>query len=120
MARNRDDNARTVYSTAHGRTCPRCGWPENDCRCSRAGTQQPVPSRVTAKLRMEKKGRGGKTVTVVDGLPNNDVFLKELCSDLKRTCGTGGAVVDGGIELQGELRDRVRDLLTARGFVVKG
>jgi translation initiation factor 1 len=69
---------------------------------------------------MEKKGRGGKTVTVVDGLPNNDTFLKELCQDLKRTCGTGGAVVDGGIELQGELRDRVRELLTARGFVVKG
>ena len=43
---------------------------------------------------MEKKGRGGKTVTVVYGLPNNAAFLKELCSELKRACGTGGAVDD--------------------------
>ena len=84
------------------------------------GRQQPLPSRITAKLRMEKKGRGGKTVTVIAGLPENDAFLKDLCQDLKRTCGTGGAVIDGGIELQGELRARVRDLLTARGFLVKG
>jgi translation initiation factor 1 len=69
---------------------------------------------------MEKKGRGGKTVTVVYGLPQNAVFLKELCGDLKRACGTGGAVVDGGIEVQGELRDRVRDLLTQKGYEIKG
>jgi len=112
-------NARTVYSTGAGRICPTCGWPENNCQCS-SNRQEQVPAKLVAKLRLEKKSRGGKTVTVVDGLPNNDTFLKELCQDLKRTCGTGGAVVDGGIELQGELRDRVRDLLTARGFVVKG
>jgi translation initiation factor 1 len=69
---------------------------------------------------MEKKGRGGKTVTVVDGLPNNATFLKELGQALKRACGTGGAVIDGGIELQGDLRDRVRGVLTAKGFAVKG
>ena len=69
---------------------------------------------------MDKNGRGGKTVTVVDNLPNNAAFLKELCQDLKRTCGTGGAVADGAIELQGDLRDRVRARLTARGMTVKG
>jgi translation initiation factor 1 len=69
---------------------------------------------------MEKKGRGGKTVTVVDGLPGNAAFLKELCQELKRACGTGGAVSEHTIELQGELRDRVRGYLLNKGFVVKG
>ena len=112
--------SRTVYSTATGRTCPGCGWPETNCQCSNQKANDPVPSRIVAKLRMEKKGRGGKTVTVVDNLPNNAAFLKDLCQDLKRACGTGGAVQDGAIELQGDLRDRVRARLAAKGFVVKG
>ena len=69
---------------------------------------------------MEKKGRGGKTVTVVDGLPNNAAFLKDLGQELKRACGTGGTVVEGAVELQGDLRERVREVLTKKGFVVKG
>jgi translation initiation factor 1 len=73
-----------------------------------------------AKLRMEKAGRNGKTVTVVDGLPRNAAFLKALSSELKRACGTGGAVVEGTIELQGDLRDRVRDVLQKKGYLVKG
>jgi translation initiation factor 1 len=78
------------------------------------------PGAIVAKLRMEKKGRGGKMVTVVDGLPRNSAFLKGLCQELKRACGTGGAVQESAVELQGDLRDRVRQFLTARGFVVKG
>jgi translation initiation factor 1 len=73
-----------------------------------------------AKLRVEKKGRGGKTVTVVDGLPRNEAFLNDLIQELKRACGTGGTAGDGAVELQGDLRDRVRALLLDRGFVVKG
>jgi translation initiation factor 1 len=73
-----------------------------------------------AKLRMEKTGRGGKTVTVVDGLPNNAEFLKALCQELKRACGTGGATSDGAVELQGDLRERVREFLQKKGFIVKG
>jgi len=69
---------------------------------------------------MEKKGRGGKTVTVVYGLPQNAEFLKELSQELKRACGTGGTVVEGGVELQGDLRPRVRDVLAQRGYIVKG
>ena len=65
-------------------------------------------------------GCGGKTVTVVDGLPNNAAFLKDLCSELKRACGTGGAVDAGTVELQGDLRDRVREFLLKKGYVVKG
>ena len=118
----RDRGTRLVYSTAHDGTCPTCGWPQKNCQCSsrHAAADEPVPARVTAKLRMEKSGRGGKIVTVVYDLPRNEAFLKDLCQALKRTCGTGGTVVDTTIELQGELRDRVRDLLVKRGYLVKG
>ena len=68
-------NGRLVYSTGAGRICPGCGWPERDCKCSRRTGQQSVPARIVAKLRVEKKGRGGKTVTVVDGLPRTGGYF---------------------------------------------
>ena len=116
------NGARLVYSTSVGRVCPGCGWPEKDCTCSaRAASHASVPAgKIVAKLRMEKTGRGGKTVTVIYDLPQNEKFLKDLCSELKRACGTGGAVSGDTIELQGDLRDRVRDYLTKKQFVVKG
>jgi len=113
------DKGRLVYSTGVGQMCPDCGWPKDNCQCSQQ-FDQPVPLKITAKLRMEKKGRGGKTVTVVDGLPRNAAFLKELSQELKRACGTGGAVLDGAVELQGDLRDRVRAALEKKGYIVKG
>jgi translation initiation factor 1 len=113
-------NLRLVYATDRGAICAGCGWPENDCTCSQGAADEPLPSRVVAKLRVEKKGRGGKTVTVVYDLPQNASFLKQLCQELKRACGTGGTVVDDTVELQGDLRDRARALLRQRGFVVKG
>jgi translation initiation factor 1 len=115
-------NSRLVYSTAGGRTCVTCGWPLANCQCStmRSAGKAAVPDRVVAKLRMEKKGRGGKTVTVVYGLPANDDFLKSLCGELKRACGCGGSTTDDGVELQGDLRDRVRAHLDKKGFIVKG
>ncbi len=108
-----------VYSTAGGRLCPKCGWPEGDCRCS-TRFDETVPEKIVAKLRIEKGGRGGKTVTVVGGLPQNTEFLSRLLSDLKRACGAGGTVAESAIEIQGDQRERVRALLVARGFVVKG
>lgn len=116
------EKARLVYSTAVGRVCPGCGWPEKDCKCStRAAANAPMPAgKIVAKMRMEKTGRGGKTVTVVYDLPRNARFLKDLCSELKRACGTGGAVADDTIELQGDLRARVRDYLEKKDFLVKG
>ena len=116
-----DRSVRTVYSTGAGRMCPACGWPAADCKCSSTRARdEPVPARLTARLRMEKKGRGGKTVTVVYGLPRNREFLKELAQELKRVCGTGGAPGEDSVELQGDLRDRVRDYLVKKGVSVKG
>ena len=110
-----------VYSTSAGSICKTCGWPERDCKCSsRFAHVEPVPTRVVAKLRMEKKGRGGKTVTVVYDLPNNPAFLKTLAGELKRACSTGGAVVENTVEIQGDLRDRIRDVLAKKGWTVKG
>jgi translation initiation factor 1 len=115
------EKGRLVYSTGAGRMCPNCGWPERDCKCSRnRDPRETIPSQIVAKLRVEKTGRGGKTVTVVYDLPRNAAFLKELCQSLKRACGTGGTAGDGTVELQGDLRDRLRAVLQDKGFVVKG
>jgi translation initiation factor 1 len=114
-------DGRIVYSTGVGKVCPGCGWPVKDCKCSsKRSVDEPVPNRVVAKLRLEKKGRGGKTVTVVYDLPDNAAFLKELAQELKRACGTGGAVSENTIELQGDLRERVREYLGRKGWTVKG
>ncbi len=114
------EGARIVYSSAAGRVCPRCGWPVAECRCTTKKADAPVPPRVVAKLRIEKAGRSGKTVSIVYGLPQNAAFVKELCHDLKRACGTGGAVVDGTVQLQGDLRERIRAFLLEKGIAVKG
>ncbi|MGE0632871.1 MAG: hypothetical protein AB7O96_10705, partial [Pseudobdellovibrionaceae bacterium] len=68
-------NTRLVYSTdpKENQLCPHCRHFVSECKCPPA---QNMPKRVTAKLRIEKSGRGGKTVTVVDGLPKIETFLK--------------------------------------------
>ncbi len=110
---------RPVYETGKGRLCPDCGKPVADCRC-RPAPGAPVSASLSCGLRIEKKGRGGKTVTVVAGLPENAAFVAALAADLKRACGTGGTAVRGAVEIQGDQRDRLRPLLVARGFRVKG
>lgn len=110
---------RTVFSTESGRVCPKCGWPQKQCRCSVAVDER-VPERLTARLRIEKAGRRGKTVTMVESLPRNKEFLKELTGELKRACGSGGKAGDSHIEIQGDHRERLRTLLRDKGWIVKG
>lgn len=113
-------NSRLVYSTL-GEVCPRCGWPVATCACStRQETSDQVPSRIVAKLRLEKAGRSGKAVTVVYDLPRNDAFLKELSQELKKACGVGGAVRETSVEVQGDQRERLRAHLSKKGYIVKG
>lgn len=111
--------AGTVYATDAGTVCPRCGWPQASCRCS-SGLEEPVPDRLKVYLRIEKAGRKGKTVTVVEGLPRNAAFLKELASELKRSCGSGGKAGERHVEVQGDHRELLRSLLQAKGWAVKG
>ena len=116
---DRPVTTRLVYSTTTGRVCPGCGRAVDACSCTRP-SDDPVPARVVAKLRLESKGRGGKSVTVVDGLPDNQAFLDELASALKKQCATGGTTRPGAVELSGDVRERVRSVLRSRGFQVKG
>ena len=113
---------RPVYSTEEGRRrlCPKCRWPAADCRCSgRQPADEPVPARIVAKLRLEKRP-SGKSVTIVEGLPKNERFLMELAKDLKRACGAGGTAGEQSVQLQGDQREKLRDLLARRGWTVKG
>ena len=71
------------------------------------------------KVSREVKGRGGKAVSVVSGLPLNKTDLKNLASELKRRCGTGGSVKNNDIIIQGDQRDLLVALLLEKGYKVK-
>jgi translation initiation factor 1 len=79
--------------------------------------------KFVAVLRIEKSGRGGKTVTVIDQLPKQEIFLRELTSELKKKCGSGGtystAGKEGLIEIQGDKRELIKELLTTKGIKSK-
>ena len=71
------------------------------------------------RVRRETKGRKGKTVTAISGVPLPGEDLRALAGDLKRRCGSGGSVVDGVIEIQGDHRDTLVSELESRGYSVK-
>jgi len=107
----------TVYSSDPERTqrCPRCGG--NPCRCP--PRRSPPPEKQTAIIRREKKGRSGKIVTVVSNLQLRPEELQALGRHLRQVCGTGGTVKDGAIEIQGDHRDRVAEVLRSLGYGCK-
>ncbi len=105
-----------VYSTDAGRMCPDCRQPVAACVCSQAATLPRVgPVRVTRQT----KGRGGKTVTVVSGLPLDAVALAQCAKQLKAACGSGGTVKDGTIEVQGDHADLLVSVLQKQGHAAK-
>lgn len=118
MARKGNRTGRLVYSTDRGRLCPDCGAVRADCRCRLVAAATP-PGDGIVRLRRETKGRGGKAVTVVSGLPDTGDALKQRAKTLKQRCGVGGAVKDGEIEIQGDQRDTIRTYLENEGFTVK-
>lgn len=77
------------------------------------------PAAQKLRVRMERNGRGGKTVTVVSGFVGTDDDLDELGRTLKTKCGVGGSVKDGLIIIQGDFRERVVSLLQALGYPAK-
>ena len=106
-----------VYSTGRGAVCPGCGNPTGQCVC-RAGTSVPRGDG-TVRVSRETKGRKGKGVTLISGVPLGAEALAALAKDLKQRCGTGGTVKDGVIEIQGDHRDRLIEELQSRGHRVK-
>ena len=116
-------NGRLVYSTGAGRLCPECARPIADCRCKRSKPAQ--PSAVLPKgdgvvrVSRETKGRKGKGVTVITGVPLAGDALDELATRLKKRCGSGGTVHEGVIEIQGDHRDALLAELGKLGYTVK-
>lgn len=110
-------DSRTVYTTESGRVCPTCGLPIAACRCKKKAVQ-PAGDGVI-RISLDRKGRGGKTVTVVTGLAGSEDDLKLLAAELKRRCGTGGTLKDRIIEIQGDHRDLLMELLQAKGLKPK-
>jgi translation initiation factor 1 len=116
VAGRRDDPV-MVYSTERGLVCPKCRLPTSKCRC---GIEEPAPAGDgIVRVRRETKGRGGKTVTTVSGIPLGGKALRNLASDLKRRCGTGGTIKDGVVEIQGDHRETIVAELLRRGFTAK-
>ena len=107
-----------VYSTDAGRMCPHCRRPVASCACATTRRAMPASDGVV-RVSRETKGRGGKAVTLVKGLDLEPAALLKLAQQLKAACGSGGTVKDGVIEVQGEHRDRLIELLAAQGHNVK-
>ena len=106
--------------------CPTCGKRLDRCSCGAArpaaarGKPLNLPRDGVVRLLRDRKGRGGKTVTLIAGLGGSPAATAALASDLKRLCGTGGTVRDDlVVEIQGDHRERLRAELERRGYTVK-
>ncbi|AFH91985.1 TPA: stress response translation initiation inhibitor YciH [Providencia stuartii] len=103
----KDTNSRLVYSTDIGRI-------EEE----KPKAQRPKGDGIV-RIRRETSGRKGKGVCVVTGLDLEDDALAKLAAELKKKCGCGGSVKDGDIEIQGDKRELIKQLLEAKGYQVK-
>jgi translation initiation factor 1 len=112
-----DKGSRLVWSSAVGRVCPECGQGVSACSCRRKAA--PVVGDGVVRVRRETKGRGGKTVTVVTGVPGDEAAIRALAGELKRRCGSGGTLKDGVMEIQGDHCDLLVAELSSRGYRVK-
>jgi translation initiation factor 1 len=117
-------NSRLVYSTETGRVCPQCSQPKKKCRCKQKKQKAPpsptgYPDDGIVRIRREVKGRGGKTVTTVFGVPLEGPALKQFAKVLKQRCGSGGSIKAGVIVIQGDHRETLAREIQAQGFQVK-
>ena len=110
-------SAPTVYSTEHGRVCPECGKPATSCSCSK-NKSWPGGDGIV-RVGRETKGRKGKGVTIISGVPLDSPGLLALGKELKKRCGSGGTVKDGIIEIQGDHREMLLEELQKHGWKVK-
>jgi translation initiation factor 1 len=106
-----------VYSTDAGRMCPQCRRPATACVCGKSPAR-PAGDGIV-RVECETKGRGGKAVTLVRGLPLDDAALAVLGKRLRSACGAGGTVKDGVIEVQGDHVQRLMTLLQDEGWRVR-
>lgn len=117
-------NTRLVYSTdpKDNVVCPKCRKFDEECIC--ISEEEVLNGAYTVVFRLEKSGRGGKTVTVMEGFPRNTDFLASLTKELKSKCGVGGSfsVNDkfGLIEIQGDSREKLKKILITKQIKYKG
>jgi translation initiation factor 1 len=102
-------NSKIVYSTDSGRTIKRLPPLKKSL----------PPEKQMAELMRDRKGRGGKTVTVIAGLQLSDKDMKALSKKLKQKCGSGGAIKDDNIETQGDHREKIAVELQKMGMKTK-
>lgn len=96
--------------------CPKCRKAIGACACAAA----PRPGGDgNIRVSRDSKGRGGKVVTVVRGVPLDALALGQLGKELRAACGSGGTVKDGVVEIQGDHVQRILDLLSAKGWKPK-
>ena len=117
-SRTEATGSRLVYSTEKGRVCPGCGWPEIKCVCSSRQADAAASDGIV-RVGRQTKGRKGKGVTIITGIPLNAVDMAALAKQLKRKCGSGGTVKDGVIEIQGDHREALVVELSGLGWTVK-
>ena len=112
--------SRLVYASDSGRICPDCQQPVAACQCQAlAAAARRVAGDGVVRVSRETKGRGGKAVSLVRGVPLDDAGLALLSKELKAACGSGGTVKDGVIEIQGDHVATLVQRLGGRGWVVK-
>jgi translation initiation factor 1 len=114
------DKGRLVYSTEHGQIAK--PMEKNSRKKRQASGSAPAiknPAKQGVRVSRESKGRGGRTVCVISGLSLPDTELKALLKRLQGKLGTGGAIKDGCIEIQGDHRDKLLFLLQAEGHKAK-
>lgn len=97
--------------------CPGCRKPRVQCACARAPAA--AAGDGTVRVSRQTKGRGGKTVTLIEGVALDEVALAALAKQLKAACGVGGTAKAGTIELQGDHRDRALEFLQRAGLKAK-
>lgn len=90
--------------------CPVCGLPSELCMCEEIAREQQ-----SVKIFTDSR-RYGKTVTVIDGIDENDIDIDDLAKQLKTKCAAGGTAKDGRIELQGDHKKKVKAALENMGF----
>jgi len=110
-------SSRLVYSTDQGRICPGCQQPQEQCACKQDST--PYSGDGIVRISRQTKGRKGKGVTLIEGIPLPADDLKTLAKQLKKSCGSGGTVKDGIIEIQGDYREQLQPVLVKLGYQVK-
>ena len=105
-----------VYSTDAGRMCPDCRQAIANCICK---AQVIAKTDGVVRVSLQTKGRGGKSVTIVKGLPLDALALAALAKQLRAACGSGGTVKDGVVEVQGDHVATVMAALQKQSYVVK-